>query len=62
MTNPNAQPMVERAQLVLGNQPPLPGNAAIRMVQPNEEEYDGALVPTTPYYEEEPEMGHFEVS
>lgn len=42
----------ERAQLVLGNQPPLPGQAVVRYVQPEEVAHDGALVPVS-YYERE---------
>ena len=38
--------------LVLRQQPPLPGNAAVRLVHTEEETNKQALVPTYPYYEE----------
>ena len=49
---PGNHPSAERAQPVLGNQPPLPGAAAVRLVQPEEPVYEGALVPVTNYYDE----------
>ena len=44
----------ERAMPDLGQQPPLPRNAAVRIVQPEEEIEEQALVPAYPYYEEDP--------
>ena len=38
---------------VLGHQPPLPGAAPVRFVQPEEVTYDGTMVPVTSYYKEE---------
>ena len=40
---------------VLGQQPPLPGNAAVRIVIPEEENNDRAIVPVQPYCEEIPD-------
>lgn len=37
---------------MLGGLPPMPRNAALRIVQLEEEEYDGAMVPTPPYFED----------
>ena len=51
---------MERALPVLGHQPPLPRNAALRLVQPDEEGYEQALVPMPPYYEEKPDVGYTE--
>ena len=42
----------ERAQSVLGNQPPLPGAAAVRLIQIEELGHEGALVPVSHYGEE----------
>ena len=42
----------DKAMLVLGQQPPLPGNVVVRLVQTEEEPNEQALVPTYPYYEE----------
>lgn len=39
-----ANPGIERAQPVLGNQPPLPGAAVVRYVQPKDMGLEGALV------------------
>ena len=39
---------------VLGQQPPLPGNAAFRVVTPEEEGNDRAIVPSHPYFKEIP--------
>lgn len=39
---------------VLGQQPPLPRNAAVRIVTPEEEGNDRAMVPVHPYFEEIP--------
>ena len=49
-------PGVERAQPVLGNQPPLPGTAPVRFLLPDETISDGALVPVSRYYDEESEI------
>ena len=42
----------EKSMPVLGHQPPLPGNAAVRIVSPEEEGNDRAIVPVQPYSEE----------
>ena len=42
----------EKAMPVLGQQPPLPGNAAVRIVTPEEEGSERAMVPVKPYFEE----------
>ena len=47
---------VERAQLVLRNQPPLPGATVVRLIQPKDVTCEGALVSISHYYEEEPEI------
>ena len=40
---------------ILGQQPPLHGNAAVRIVTPKEEGNDRAIVPVQPYFEEIPD-------
>ena len=48
---------VERAQPVLGHQPPLPGGAAVvRYIHTDEEHHDGAVVPVNYYGEDENEQ------
>ena len=47
---------MERAQPVLGHQPPLPGTAVVRYIQTNEEHHDGAMVPVNYYGEDENEQ------
>lgn len=49
---PSAHPGGERAMPILGQQPPLPGNATMRIVSPEEEGNEQALVPAYPYFEE----------
>lgn len=51
--NPNIHVGGEQAMPILGQQPPLPGNAAVRIMQPEEEGSEQALVPSYPYYEED---------
>ena len=53
--NPNIPMGGDKAMPVLGQQPPLPGNAAVRLVHTEEENNEQALVPSYPYYEESPE-------
>ena len=51
--NPNyAAQGVERAQPVLGSQPPLPGAAMVRYIQPEDVNNEGAVVPVNYYGEE----------
>lgn len=51
--NPNyAAQGVERAQPVLGSQPPLPGAAMVRYIQPKDLNNEGAVVPVNYYGEE----------
>ena len=50
--NPNLPMGGDKAMPVLGQQPPLPGNAALRLVHTKKEPNEQALVPTYPYYEE----------
>ena len=45
---------------VLGQQPPLPRKAAVRIVQPEDGENEQALVPAYPYYEEDPTLAIIE--
>ena len=40
----------DNALLVLGQQPPLPCNATMRLVHTKEEQNGQALIPTYPYY------------
>ena len=51
----NQSPGAERARPVLGQQPPLPGDdpVAIRFVHPDTYEEQNALVPMSPYFEDE---------
>ena len=42
----------DKAMPMLRQQPPLPGNAAVRLVHIEEEPNEQALVPAYPYYEE----------
>ena len=53
--NPNLPMGGDKAMLLLGQHPPLPGNAAVRLVHTEEENHEPALVPSYPYYEESPE-------
>ena len=54
MVNQNyAAPGMERAQPVLGNQPPLPREAAMRLIQIEEQGHEGILVPISHYGEED---------
>ena len=46
----------------LGQQPALPNNTAVRIVQPEEEVSEQALVPTYPYFEEDPTLAMVENS
>lgn len=48
---------LERAQPVLGTQPPLPGQATVRYVQPEDIITETAMVPMTYYKEEIDQMG-----
>ena len=43
-----------KAMRVLGQQPPLPGNAAVKLVHTKEENNEQVLVPSYPDYEESP--------
>ena len=47
---------MERAQPVLGHQPPLPGAAVVRYIHTDEEHHDGAMVPVNYYGEDENEQ------
>ena len=47
---------MERAQPVLGHQPPLPGAAIVRYIHTDEEHHDGAMVPVNYYGEDENEQ------
>ena len=47
---------MERAQPVLGHQPPLPGAAVVRYIQTEEEHHDGSMVPVNYYVEDESEQ------
>ena len=47
---------MERAQPVLGHQPPLPGATVVRYMQPEDEHHDGTMVPVNYYGEEENEQ------
>ena len=52
--NPNYQVQgMEKAQPVLGNHPPLPGQAVVRYIQTKEEGHDRTLVPVNYYGEDE---------
>ena len=53
--NQNANPGGEKAMPVLGQQPPLPGKTAVRLVNTEEEGNEQALVPAYPYYEKSQE-------
>ena len=47
---------MERAQPVLGHQPPLPGAAVVRYIQTEEEHHDETMVPVNYYREDENEQ------
>ena len=51
----NFQAGGEKAMPGLGQQPPLPGNATVRIVTPEEEGNGRAMVPVQPYFEEIPD-------
>lgn len=51
--NPNyTAPGMEREQPVLGNQPPLPGAAMVRFIQPEDVTNNKTMVPVS-YYDED---------
>ena len=54
-SSPNLPMGGDKDMPVLGQQPPLPGNAPVRLVHTKEENNEQALVPSYPYYEENSE-------